>query len=72
MSSNMSLLINYHVENSYLNLTNTISKENLIDLLDNIKKYNIIITNVNIPKEFKYIDIVKEKTNDLIISYYKD
>jgi hypothetical protein len=68
----MSLLINYHVENSYLNLTNTISKENLIDLLDNIKKYNIIITNVNIPKEFKYIDIVKEKTNDLIISYYKD
>ncbi len=40
--SNINILLNYYIQNDYLNLTN----------------------NINIPNNFKYIDLIKEKFSD--------
>jgi hypothetical protein len=53
-------LLNYHLQNSYLNLTNSISLENLLILIKNIKKLNIVITHINMPFDFNYKSVVKE------------
>ena len=59
--SHLNNLLNYYIENSYLNLNNNIELNDLYLLIDSIKKYNIIITHINIPDDFKYLDIIKEK-----------
>ncbi len=57
---NINNLLNYHLQNSYLNLTNSISLENLLLLITNIKKLNIVITHINMPFDFIYKSVVKE------------
>jgi hypothetical protein len=70
MSSNLNILLNYYIQNSYLNLTNTITNNDLILLLNEIKKLNIHISHINIPKNFKYIDIIKEYLDNAKINNY--
>ena len=53
--SNLNNLMNYYIENDYLNLTNNINYDDLILLINGIKKYNIIITTINVPSDFKYL-----------------
>jgi hypothetical protein len=62
--SHINNLLNYYIENDHLNLTNNITKDDLILLLDNIKKYNIIINKINIPEDFKYMDIIKQENKN--------
>ncbi len=57
--SHINNLLNFYIENDNINLTNNISKDDLLLLLENIKKYNIIINKINIPNNFKFIDIIK-------------
>ena len=61
--SHINNLLNYYIENDYLNLNNNIKLDDLNLLIDSINKYNIIIKNINIPKDFKYDDLIKEKLN---------
>ncbi len=56
---NINNLLNYYVENDHLNLNNNITKDELILLLDAINEYKIIINKINIPADFKYLDIIK-------------
>ncbi len=65
--SHINLLLNYYIENSYLNLNNNIELSDLELLLDSITKYNIIINCINIPNNFKYLDLIKEKYNNIQI-----
>ncbi len=63
--SNINTLLNYYIENSYLNLNNNITIEDLkllklININNNIKKFNIIITIINIPANFKYYNIIQQ------------
>ncbi len=58
--SNINTLLNYYIENSYLNLNNNISIEDLNLLLDSINKFNIIITIINIPNNFKYYNVIQQ------------
>jgi poly-D-alanine transfer protein DltD len=68
--SQINLLLNYYIENSYLNLNNNIELSDLQLLLDSISKYNIIINCINIPSNFKYLDLIKEKYNNIEIKQY--
>jgi hypothetical protein len=67
----VNLLLNYYLENDYLNLTNNINLDELLLLIESIKKYNIIIHCINIPNEFRYIDIIKKHFNDVKIIILK-
>ncbi len=62
--SHINILLNYYIENSYLNLNNNISIEDLNLLLENINKFNIIITIINIPNNFKYYNIIQNFINN--------
>ena len=59
--SHINNLLNYYIENDYLNLNNNINLYDLNLLIDSINKHDIIIKNINIPKDFKYYDLIKEK-----------
>ena len=65
--SEINYLLNYYIQNDYLNLTNNIELNDLELLLDSIKKYNIIINYVNIPHDFKYLDIINKKISNIKI-----
>ncbi len=65
--SKINNLLNYYLENDYLNLNNNINLDDLTLLIDNIKKYNIIINCINIPNGFQYMDIIKENFNKIEI-----
>jgi len=62
-------LINYYIENNYINLDNIITLDELLLLSTTIKdrKYNIDV--INIPKDFAYTEIIKAHFNftDLIV-----
>ena len=62
--SNINILLNYYIQNDYLNLTNNIIYEDLVLLISYIDKLQIKINNINVPKNFKYIDLIKEKFSD--------
>ncbi len=68
--SNINTLLNYYIENSYLNLNNNISIEDLNLLLDSINKFNIIITIINIPNNFKYYNVIQQLGNKFKINIY--
>jgi len=68
--SHINNLLNYYIENDYLNLNNNINLDDLNLLIDSINKYNIIIKNINIPKDFKHIDLIKEKYININIKEY--
>ncbi len=57
--SHLSILLNYYVQNNYLNLTSSISSTDLELLLEGIKEYNIVIEVVNVPKDFAFTDRLK-------------
>lgn len=57
-------LFNYYVENDYLNLTNSITEEELIKLIELILKLKITLNYCTIPKDFKHIDIIKKYYSD--------
>jgi len=59
----LSDLINYYIENNYINLDNIITLDELLLLFTTIKdrKYNIDV--INIPKDFKYTEIIKAHFN---------
>jgi hypothetical protein len=63
--SNINILLNYYIQNDYLNLTNNIIYEDLVLLISYIDKLQIKINNINVPKNFKYIDLIKEKFIDI-------
>ena len=66
--SHINILLNYYIENDYLNLNNNIELSDLELLLHNINKFKITINYVNIPINFKYLDIIKkELSNSKII-----
>ncbi len=65
--SKINNLLNYYLENDYLNLNNNINLDDLTLLIHNIKKYNIIINCINIPNGFQYMDIIKENFNKIEI-----
>ena len=68
--SHINNLLNYYIENDYLNLNNNITLDDLNLLIDSINKFNIIIKNINIPKDFKYINLIKEKYVNINIKEY--
>jgi hypothetical protein len=68
--SNINILLNYYLENSYLNLNNSIQIDQLNLLLESISKYNIVITNINVPKDFKFINLIKNKFKEQIIKEF--
>ncbi len=68
--SNINILLNYYIENSYLNLNNNISIEDLNLLIENINKFNIIITIINIPNNFKYYNVIQQLGNKFKINIY--
>jgi hypothetical protein len=68
--SHINNLLNYYIENDYLNLNNNITLDDLNLLIDSINKFNIIIKNINIPINFKYIDLIKEKYVNINIKEY--
>ncbi len=67
--SHINNLLNYYIENDYLNLNNNIKLDDLNLLIDSINKYNIIIKNINIPTDFKYYDLIKEKLNNTNVKF---
>jgi hypothetical protein len=67
--SHINNLLNYYIENDYLNLNNNITLDDVNLLIDSINKYNIIINNINIPKDFKYYDLIKEKLNNTVVNF---
>lgn len=68
--SNVNILLNYYLENDYLNLTNSISSDDLILLIDKLKSYFITINCITIPKEFKYMNIINEHFNNVQIKEF--
>ena len=59
----LSDLMNHYIENNYINLDMTITLDELLLLFTTIKdrKYNIDV--INIPKDFKYTEIIKDYFN---------
>ncbi len=57
------ILLNYYIQNDYLNLNNNINSDDLNLLIDNINKFNIIINVINIPTNFKHILLLKKLNN---------
>jgi hypothetical protein len=68
--TDINLLLNYYIENSYLNLNNNISNEDILNLINNIKKYKINITNINIPHDFVFLEIINKEFKDVTINFY--
>ncbi len=67
--SKINLLLNYYLENSYINLNNNIEPDDLNLLIESIEKYNINIICINVPKDFKYLNILLKKYNKKIIIF---
>ncbi len=59
-------LINYYVQNDYLNLTNSITKDELIKLIELTLELGITLKICTIPKDFKHIDIIKKYYSSLV------
>ena len=59
--SDINNLLNYYIENNYLNLNNSIELDDLNLLINSIDKYAIIINHINVPRDFKYMDLIKKK-----------
>ena len=59
-------LFNYYIQNDYLNLTNSITKDELVKLIELTLKLGIKINYCTIPKDFKHIDIIKKYYSSLI------
>lgn len=59
-------LINYYIENDYINLDNIITLDELLLLFSTIKdrKYNITV--INIPSNFKYTEIIETHFNSTL------
>lgn len=68
--TDINILLNYYLENSYLNLNNNISNEDIINLIDSIKTYKITITNINIPNDFKYLDLIYQQFKNVTINFF--
>jgi hypothetical protein len=68
--TDINLLLNYYIENSYLNLNNNISNEDILNLINNIKKYKINITNINIPYDFIFLELINKEFNDVTINFF--
>ncbi len=68
--TDINLLLNYYIENSYLNLNNNISNEDIINLINSIKAYKINITNINIPNNFKYLELIYKEFNNTTINFF--
>ena len=66
----ISNLLNNYIENNYINFDNKISYDEILLLCDilKIRKYKIDV--INVPKDFKYMDIIKDIFNDSKINIY--
>ena len=68
--SHQNILVNYYVQNDFLNLTNNIPYDDLLILIDTIIKFDIKITNINIPESgFKHLELIN-KNFQCPITYY--
>ena len=52
-------LINYYIQNDYINMDNKITDSQIKELLEELKKRNRNIIYCNIPNDFKHNDLVK-------------
>jgi hypothetical protein len=72
MSSNLNNLLNYYIQNDYLNINNNITYDELKLLIESIIKYDIKINIINIPEQFKYIDYITTLNTSIKIKLYKN
>ncbi len=68
--TDINILLNYYIVNSYLNLINNISNEDIINLINSIKAYKINITNINIPNNFKYLELIYKEFNNTTFNFF--
>jgi hypothetical protein len=66
--SHINNLLNYYIENDHLNLTNNINEDDLLLLIDNIKKFNIII-NMLLSKITKGYKCVMCNSKSILITF---
>jgi len=64
--------INGYSQNNYLNMDMRITEELLYIMLEIFKKQQRVITNCNIPKDFKFSHIILEYYKDIIFTIYNN
>ena len=67
---NISNILNHYIENNYINFDNKITYDEILLLNDTIKARKYKIDVINVPKDFKYMDIIKDIFNDSKINIY--